>query len=417
MHWRWIDDDLAESLKTPYVHILFGARQTGKSTLLRRLIPEPDLWLDLADPAERLRLSAHPGEFTAQCKGLSRRSTPAVVVVDEAQHVPAMFDAIQSLYDADKTRWRFVLSGSSARKLRAAGANLLPGRSILFRLFPLTAIEHPFLTRRDPEHRGNEPRVLNLPSRRPDRPDSFPSVSLEARLAYGELPGIATADEKVKARLLKSYATVYLEEEVRREGLVKDLGAFTRFLALAAQESGGLVNYAAISREAGVSLPTVKSYYQLLEDMFVGFRIDAFSQSPRKHLLSTPKFCLFDAGVRHAAGGMQPGLDVVKATPGSLFEQWVGQELWKRLHYLGRGRLFHYRTHGGAEVDYVVELDGKLLPIEVKWTEHPGRGDATQVLRFMNDYPRKAGAGYVVCRCKEPMEVAENVMAIPYDMM
>jgi predicted AAA+ superfamily ATPase len=417
MHWRWIDDDLKASLRTPYVHILFGARQTGKSTLLRRLIPEPDIWLDLADPEERLRLSAHPSEFTAQCRGLARRSAPSVVVVDEAQHVPAIFDAVQSLYDEDKTRWRFVLSGSSARKLRAAGANLLPGRSILFRLFPLTAIERPFHPRRNRANRGNDLRVLNLPYRRGPRPDSFPPVGLEARLAYGELPGIAVAQENVKARLLQSYATVYLEEEIRREGLVKDLGTFARFLSLAAQESGGIVNYAAISREAGVSLPTVKSYYQLLEDMFVGFRIDAFSQSPRKHLLSTPKFCLFDAGVRHAAGGIQPGLDVVKAAPGSLFEQWVGQELWKRLHYLGRGRLFHYRTRGGAEVDYVVELDGKFTPIEVKWAEHPGHGDATHVLRFMSDYPRKTAAGYVVCRCKEPMELAANVMAIPYDMM
>ncbi len=126
------------------------------------------------------------------------------------------------------------------------------------------------------------------------------------RLAYGALPGIVTADKQDRPGLLKAYAFVHLEEEIRREALVKDWGAFVRFLQLAAVESGQILNYANISQESGISQPTVKGYYQLLEDMFVGIRVPAYSKSPRKNLLSTPKFMFFDLGVRHAAAGLNP---------------------------------------------------------------------------------------------------------------
>jgi len=387
------------------------ARQTGKSTLLRSLLPQDSLSIDLADPEERSRLLAHPGEFAGMCRALPARSSPQFVFVDEAQAVPAVFDAVQHLYDQDKTRWRFVLCGSSARKLRRAGANVLPGRSMLHHLHPLITAEQPAAARRapaaDPLAACGKATAVPL-----DKP--FPSWDLVTRLAFGSLPAIVVAEEQERAELLRAFAAVHLEEEIRREALVKDWGAFVRFLQLAAAESGGRVNYAAVSREAGISLPTVKAYYQLLEDMFVGIRIPAFSRSSRKRLLSTPRFMLFDLGVRHAAAGLVPSRDTVRADPGPLLEQWVGLQLWRRLDYCGHGSLSHWRTQDGAEVDFIVEHAGLLTPVEVKWCEHPGAADARHVHAFLEEHRTRAPRGYVVCRCAQPMEIARNVTALPW---
>ena len=411
MHSRWLASSLPDKLGKPFVHVLFGARQTGKTTLLRDLLPDPSLAFNLADPLERSRLLADAGAFTRACLALPPSKPPHYVVVDEAQTVPAVFDAVQSLYDTDKNRWRFVLCGSSARKLRQTGANLLPGRSLQHRLFPLTLAERPAPDKRP---RGAvSPLPLPFPGgESPAAP--FPVAPLQERLAYGDLPGIVLTPEPDRPDLLRSYALVHLEEEIRREALVKDWGAFLRFLQLAAIESGKVVNFAKIAKDVGISPATVKGHYQLLEDMFVGFSVAGFSRSPRKNLTSTPRFHFFDLGVRHAAAGLTPGPDAVLADPGRALEQWVGIELWKRLGYLGRGRLHHLRTKDGAEVDYIVELDRRFIPIEVKWTGHPDRDDARHVIPFLEEQGRAAPMGYVICRCPRPEQLHERVIALPW---
>ncbi len=408
---RWYAPTLRKKLARPYVHLLFGARQTGKSTLLKAILPAETLCIDLADPVERTRLLAHPGEFAGMCRALPARPSPQFVFVDEAQAVPAVFDAVQHLYDHDKTRWRFVLCGSSARKLRHAGANLLPGRAMLHHLHPLITAEQPATTR--PAQKA-QPLVALAGTTAAAVDQPFPAWDIVTRLAFGALPGIVVAAEGDRAALLGAFAAVHLEEEIRREALVKDWGAFVRFLQLAAAESGARVNYAAISREAGVSLPTVKAYYQLLEDMFVGVRIPGFSNSSRKRLLSTPRFMLFDLGVRHAAAGLVPSKDTVLADPGPLFEQWVGLQLWRRLQYCGHGSLCHWHTQEGAEIDFIVEQAGIFTPIEVKWCEHPCATDARHVRVFLEEQGTRAPRGYVVCRCARPMEIAKNVIALPW---
>lgn len=331
--------------------------------------------------------------------------------VDEAQTVPSVFDAVQRLYDEDKTRWRFVLCGSSARKLRVTGANLLPGRSILHHLYPLALAEHPALESRI-EYSAS-PLPLPWPADAPQT-NPFPAWGLDERLAYGALPGIVAAEERDRADVLQAYAVVHLEEEIRREALVKDWGTFVRFLQLAAAESGQILNFAGISQESGVSQPTVKNYYQLLEDMFIGFRVPAYSKSPRKNLSSTPKFLLFDLGVRHAAAGLRPSQEVVKAHPGSLFEQWVGIELWKRLQYRGEGKLYHLRTKDGAEIDFIIEVGRELIPVETKWTENPTSRDARELLKFTTEKPKEAKRGFLICRCTRPLQLNEKVMALPW---
>ncbi|MBI5479420.1 MAG: ATP-binding protein [Deltaproteobacteria bacterium] len=413
MFARWCQEPLRAKLRRPYVHLVFGARQTGKSTLLSRLLPPDALRIDLSVPATRASYLRDPDQLLAQCRSLPRRGKP-YVFIDEAQAVPALFDAVQHLYDSDKGRWRFVLCGSSARRLRRSGANLLPGRSFLHRLYPLTTSERP----PDPAPAPHAPSPLPFPWPRGRQPARrFPAVDLETRLAFGDLPGIATAPEGARDELLRAYAAVHLEEEIRREATIKDVPAFLRFLRLAALESGQMLNCQAISRDAGVSQPAVKAHYQLLDDMFVGFLVPAFAHSARRRVLSTPRFFMFDLGLRHAAAALRATRDTVRANPGPLFEQLVGIELWKRLQYLGTGQLYYQRTKDGAEVDFIVEVPTGLYPVEVKWTEHPTSSDARHLLTFLREHPQRARRGFVVCRCPLPMQLHEQVTAIPWSCL
>lgn len=407
---RWYSHALQRKLDRPFVHLLFGARQTGKSTLINRLLPDDAVRVDLADPSQRTRYLTDGGEFLRMCRALPLHSRGRVVLVDEAQTVPAIFDAVQHLYDADKTRWRFVLCGSSARKLRMTGANLLPGRSFLHHLHPLVLAEQPAPTTAD---RDQSP--LSFPWAHGERPaHTFPAWELEPRLAYGAMPGVVAAAEADRADILCAFTAAHLEEEIRRETMVRDWGVFLRFLRFAALESGQILNYAAISQETGASAHTVKSYYQMLEDMFIGFHVPAFSRSPRKNVLSTSRFFFFDLGVRHAAAGLKPSVETVQGNPGPIFEQWVGIELWRRLQYLGDGQLHYFRTRDGAEVDFVVARKGRLIPIEVKWTDRPGAKDARHLRRFIAEHAAAVDAGYVICRCPTPQLIEERILAIPW---
>lgn len=411
MYDRWYAPELKASLARPFVHLVFGARQTGKTTLLNAVLPADAVRVDFANPAERSRHLADPGLFLKQCLELPKDREGRCVFVDEAQAVPTVFDAVQHLYDNDKRRWRFVLCGSSARKLRKTGTNLLPGRSFLHRLYPLIMAEHPAIPERIPYA---EPPLPLAWSGSAGNARLFPPSDLETRLAFGELPGIVAAEETDRARLLTAFALVHLEEEIRREGLVKDWGAFVRFLELAAAESGQILNYASIAQESGLSQPTVKSHYQLLEDMFVGFRVPVYSGSKRKNLLSTPKFLFFDLGVRHAAAGLKASREIVPVNPGVFFEQWVGIELWKRLQYLGEGRLHYLRTRDGMEIDFLIEFAGKLVPVEVKWTERPSESDARHLQTFLREHPTRCKHAYIVCRCARPQQVCDNVTGLPW---
>ena len=389
---------LARKISLPYVHILFGARQTGKSTLIQSLLPSDATIINLADPVERARFATAPGLFTDMCRGLKAKPEGTYVFVDEAQTIPAIFDAVQYLYDQDKERYRFILCGSSARRLRETGANLLPGRSIRHILHPL--LEEEYAPRFDPKPAADE---------------HFPWRSLESRLVFGDLPGIALADdETVKSDLLKTYATSHLEEEIRRETIIKEWSQFLRFLRFASGESGGIVNLSAISRESGVKAAQVKNYYQLLEDMFVGFTVSAFSGSLRKSALSSPRFFFFDNGVRNASAGLPLTIDTVNADPGRLFEHWVGCQLWRILSYEGNGILSYYRTTDGAEIDFIVENSEEIIPIEVKWTESPSIRDARHLRTFIREHSPRCKRGIIISRCPHKLALDENIIALPW---
>ena len=209
---------------------------------MRKLWPDAAVWLDFSDPAQRSEYLRRPETLIQRCRALEASRRPHRILVDEAQNVPAIFDSVQHLYDSERTRFRFVLCGSSARKLRVTGANLLPGRSLQHRLYPLVLAERPPV-----RQRPDRPRLLSplpLPAPRSASLPTFPETDLADRLLFGELPGVALAPHRERAELLRAYTIVYLEEELRREALVKDWPAFARFLQLAASEAGRMINYA-----------------------------------------------------------------------------------------------------------------------------------------------------------------------------
>lgn len=400
---RALEPQLASPASAAKVRILLGARQTGKSTLLRRLASDQALMFNLQERKTRLELERNPALLTQQLRAEPRRQLD--VLIDEIQKVPALLDEVQCLYDEAPGRYRFVLTGSSARRLKRTSANLLPGRAHVFHLGPLVLAE-----------RGYPPGQVFPPLGGGTAPGpAFPRADLETLLRLGNLPGVAGEDAESGARTLEGYVELYLEEEIRREALVRDLGAFQQFLELAAMESGQIVNLAALSRESGVPLPTLRGYYQVLEDTFVGYRIPAFGRGGRKRVLTSPRFLFFDLGVRNAAARLGFSATLLKTQAGLLFENWVGLELYQRCLAAGRThRLSFWRTAHGAEVDYVLETPDETIPIEAKWTAAPHPADLRHLNLFLDTYPERARRAFLVCRCSAPQQMTARITAVPW---
>ncbi len=400
---RWIEHALAGRTSQGKVRLLFGARQTGKSWLFRRLTPPGTLRIDLQDGRERARYERDPGAFTSEI--LARKERRLTIVVDEIQKVPALLEEVQLLVDRHPRRFEIFLTGSSARRLRAGSANLLPGRAHTYRMFPIVSAEREGFER-------SEVLPLGVP---PGPGPRFANEPIERRLVWGSLPGVVGEPAARATATLEAYAENYVEEEVRRESLVRDVGAFGRFLEIAAMESGRVMNLTGLSQESGVPVATLRTYYQVLVDTFLGHWIGSYGPRGRKQLLTTPRFVFFDTGVRNAAARLPLSRDLLKTQAGTLFEQWVLLELVHRAAYLGRShRVSFWRTRHGAEVDAVVETPKIDVPIEVKWTESPRPADARHVEAFLDTYPTRARAGLLVCRVRRPMRLTDRVTAIPW---
>ncbi|HEY3355462.1 MAG TPA: AAA family ATPase [Polyangia bacterium] len=378
---RRLEAPLQAALRRGKSVLLLGPRQTGKTTLLSRLAH--DLWLSFVTPEVRLRYEKNPALLAAEVRALPRlpRGRRSLVLLDEVQKVPRILDVVQDLIDRDGTT--FVLTGSSARKLRRGpDVNLLPGRVVALRLDPFTIDEHP--------------------------------QALEDAVLDGSLPGIALETERGhREQDLESYVTTYLEEEIRAEALVRNLGTFARFLEHAALASGGAVSFRAISQEIGVAHTTIAGYYEVLEDCLIAERIDPITASAsRKKLMRSSKYLFFDLGVRRvcAREGRRPS----RETLGRLFEQWVGLECLRHCRLGGPSlRLRFWRDPDGPEVDWVIDHGEEYTPIEAKWTDAPGERDARHLRTFLAEYPQ-ARRGYVVCRTPRRLQLAPNVLAIPW---
>jgi predicted AAA+ superfamily ATPase len=406
IHPRCLERTLRKTTSRGKVRLLFGARQTGKSTLLRAIAPANALTINLQDPRERMRYERSPGALASELE--TRREKRLVVCVDEIQKVPALLDDVQYLYDRFPARFEFFVTGSSSRRLRAGAANLLPGRAHSYHLLPVTGLEH-----------VDSPISTILPALRPVGTGvGFPAATIEDLLVWGSLPGVTSEPAARRSSTLTTYAEVYLEEEIRREAVVRDVGAFARFLTLAALESGRVMNLTGLSQESGVPVATIRNFYQVLVDTFVGYWILAYGRSGRKEILSTPRFLFFDLGVRNAAAGVPLSRELLKTQAGTLFEQWVLLELVARTMYLGRGyQVQFWRTRHGAEADAVVETPKGDIPIEVKWTEHPRPTDARHLELFLDTYSARAKRGFLVCRVPRALKLTDRVTAIPWREM
>ena len=400
---RLLHSKLIDPVSTGKIHIIFGARQTGKSTLMRKLSGPKSVFINLQNRSRRLDLEREPIIFTQELK--AQDSKQMRVIVDEVQRVPELLNEIQYLYDEFPGRFEFFLTGSSARRLKTGTSNLLPGRSHLYRLCPLIMFE-----------RKNSKAGRVLPINLPEPFDPlFPAAGIEELLLYGNLPGVVLESAETRALTLESYVELYLEEEIRREGLVRNIGSFQQFLELAAMESGKIISLTAISQESGVAVSTLRTFYQLLEDTFVGYRIPAYGSRSRKNILRTPKFLFFDIGVRNAAARLGFTDTLLKTQAGQLFENWVGLELIHRCLFLGRTyRLSFWRTSNRLEVDYVLETPEEVIPIEVKWTENPHESDARHLKKFLKFYPDSSQRAFIICRCERPRRITENITAIPW---
>lgn len=319
---------------------LFGARNTGKTTLIEtQFNKNHTFFIDLLDSEQEMRFAKSPNELFQIVKALPESISH--VVIDEIQKVPSLLNEVQRLLK-DKSRY-FIMTGSSARKLKYGGANLLAGRAFVYHLYPLTFIE---------------------------LKDQF---NLHAALEWGTLPEVfAYQTEQDKRQFLMSYAHTYLKEEVWGEHLVRKLDPFRQFLEIAAQTNGKIVNHAKIARDVHADDKTIKTYFQILEDTLLGFYLEPYHISIRKRQSEKPKFYLFDIGITRAlTHSLSIPLQSSNYAYGEAFEHFLILECVRLNEYYRLDFRFSYiRTPSDVEVDLVIERPGKkTLFIEIKSTK------------------------------------------------
>jgi predicted AAA+ superfamily ATPase len=344
-------------LSRSHSFFLFGARGTGKSSLLQAVFDQDRvLYIDLLLPEEFATLNRNPSELSLRIDRF--KSVPdGLVIIDEVQRIPKLLDLVHHHMQRDSIR--FALTGSSARKLKRGAANLLAGRALMYNLFPLTHIE------------------------------LAQDFSLDHALNWGTLPAVCNeGDPAIKRKILQAYAHTYLKEEVQAEQLIRALDPFHLFLAVAGQMSGKLINYSAISRECGASDYSVREYFSILEDTLLGFYLPPFHESIRKRQLHAHKFFLFDPGVKRALINLL-NVPVVPQSSvyGDAFEEWLTVEIFRLINYRESDfKLSYLRTKDGAEIDLIIDRPG--LPravVEIKSSKSIGPEHVKNVSRLSRD--------------------------------
>jgi predicted AAA+ superfamily ATPase len=397
---RYLEKDLGNLVRNQYSCLLLGPRQTGKTTLTEKVLAlvKNKKKYYLQDPGLRILLEQDPGKIIRDIEVID--GSP-YVFIDEAQKVPELFDAAQLLIDKKKAQ--FIFSGSSARKLRRSGVNLLPGRIKRFYLDPLLWGELGFLQK-------GVIRELALNNINTDV-----NYSLEEMLVYGQLPGIAFKPVVDRKEFLEAYSQIYLEEEIRAEALSRKIGAFSKFLELAALESGTSPNLSKLSNESGVSVPTIKEFYSLLEDTLVVEKVEPYLKSARKRIMASSRYYFFDIGVRNAIAKLPLEKGLVNAQKGTLFEHFVILEIIRRVRLLRKNYSVNYwRTAAGAEVDCVIDMGDRVIPIEIKSSIKVSEGDLSGLKIFLSSYPKVAKEGYIITMGGNNEKITDNITAIPW---
>jgi uncharacterized protein len=329
---------------------LFGPRGTGKSTWLRQTLPDA-LVLDLLQPDVTRDLIARPERLRDLVRGAPDRST---VVLDEVQRAPELLNVVHALIES-KDRRRFVLTGSSARKLRRGGVDLLGGRAVVRTLHPFMAAE-------------------------------LGALDVQAALTRGLLPLVVAAERPDD--VLRAYGSVYLDQEVRLEGWARSAGAFARFLEAVSFSHASVLNVANVARECQVERKTVAAYIEVLEDLLLSFRVPVFTRRAKRETVVHQKFFIFDAGVFRSLRPRGP-LDRPEGIEGAALEGLVAQHLLAWIAYRqADAELFFWRTRSGVEVDFVVYGAAGFWAIEVKNTDRIRPEDLRGLEAFGTDYPR-----------------------------
>ena len=325
---------------------LFGARQTGKSTLLKERFKDA-VYYDLLNPNVRKAFKRNPNILW---EALQDKPAGTLVIVDEIQKVPELLDVVHSLMV--ERGLSFILSGSSSRKLKRSGANTLGGRAIPETLYPLVW-----------------PEVTDF--------------QIDRAVRNGMIPRHYMVEDATKR--LSGYVKVYLDEEIREEGEVRELDAFERFMEVAAISDGEMLNYSNIASDCGVSAKTVKSYFQILYDTLIGYEIPAFRKEIKRKVVQAPRFYYFDVGLANYLMGrhsLKRGTDDY----GHAFEHYVMQEI---IAYKGyndkRDAISYWHTYDQKEVDVVIG-DAKVS-IEIKSTEHVENKHKKGLKAFAEEHP------------------------------
>ena len=337
--------------QAPSTHyFLFGPRGTGKSTWLRETYREA-LWIDLLKPEILRQYVARPERLRETVAGNPSRE---VVVIDEVQKAPVLLDVVHDLIES-RAGPRFVLTGSSSRKLKREGVDLLAGRALLRSLHPFMAAE---------------------------LGDRF---RLDAALTEGLVPLVWDSDQPEE--VLKAYVGLYLKEEVQMEGLVRRIDGFARFLEAVSFSHAAVLNVSEVARECQVNRKTVEGYLEILEDLLLAFQVPVFSKRAQRHLTSHPKFFWFDAGVFVAMRPAGP-LDRPEEIGGAALEGLVAQHLRAWIDYSGEDfTLGFWRTKSGNEVDFVVYGRHGFWVLEVKRSATVRPADLRGLKAFREDYP------------------------------
>ncbi len=334
-------------------YFLFGPRGTGKSTFLRHHYPNA-LWVDLLMPDVYRTMSAYPERLKELVEGNIEKN---IIIIDEVQKVPELLETVHALVEQYKEK-QFILTGSSARKIKKTGADLLAGRLHYYTM-------HPFML------------------------SEVPYTPLSKTLQTGLVPVIATSPEPEAT--LDAYITLYVREEVQQEGLVRNNGAFSRFLESISFSYGAQLNISNVAREAHIERKVVEGYVKILEDILLAFRLPVFTKKAKRAVVSHPKFYLYDCGVFRALRPEGP-LDRPEEIDGAALEGLVAQHLRAYLAYhTEKNNLYFWRTQYGQyglEVDFIVYGESGLFAIGVKNAKQVRNSDLKALKSFRNDYPQ-----------------------------
>jgi uncharacterized protein len=363
---------LGELLPESQSCFLFGPRGVGKTRLVEEFLTNAaSTWsTNLLEEDLFKRYLTQPALLRREIEErLQKTAPPLTVFIDEIQRLPNLLNEVHALIERHKGKLRFILTGSSARKLRRGGANLLAGRAWTMHLHPLT-------------HRES-------------------ATDLTRALHYGTLPGIYLSDASPE-RALRAYVYTYLHEEIRQEAMLRRIDGFVRFMDVAGQMNGEPVNFTKIGRDCGVSTKTAQDYYSILVDTLVAFRLDGWAHSVRKQLRQQPKFYWFDCGVLNAVrGDLGTAPSESSSRYGNLFESWILQEMIRLNDYAEADYRFHYwRTNTGMEVDIVLSRDATHAQkaIEIKSGTAPTMEDVRGLLSFESENPDAE----LLCLCRTP---------------